>query len=184
MEWVWHSLPTERRSETWQCGARTTTSNSTSARPRSRSWTTGNMGVHTPIHIDRDTVERVMSFKFFCVHITEDLTCTLTPAQLWRRHSSASAPSRSWNDLAWPYRSSGTFTTAQSRASWLVVSESGMATAPPSASLGASSQPSRMYMPGGVWERPGKLLKSLLHAPRVVLLSGVCQNIFAWFFLD
>jgi hypothetical protein len=28
---------------------------------------------HAPIHIDRATVERVKSFKFLCVHITDNL---------------------------------------------------------------------------------------------------------------
>jgi hypothetical protein len=37
-------------------------------------------GMHNPIHIDGATVERVESFKFFGVHITEDLT--------WSSHTS------------------------------------------------------------------------------------------------
>ncbi len=36
---------------------------------------------HTPISIDKTPVERVNSFKFLCVHITEDLT--------WSAHTDA-----------------------------------------------------------------------------------------------
>ncbi len=43
--------------------------------------------VHTPISIDKTPVERVNSFKFFCVHITEDLTWSAhTDAELKKAH--------------------------------------------------------------------------------------------------
>ena len=68
--------PTERRSGTWHHGARTTSSLSTSARLRRRSWTSGSGrgGSHAPIHIDGAEVERVSCFKFLCVFIKDDLT--------------------------------------------------------------------------------------------------------------
>jgi hypothetical protein len=31
---------------------------------------------HDPIHIDRSTVEKVKSFKFHCVYITDNLKCS------------------------------------------------------------------------------------------------------------
>ena len=57
----------------------TTTSISTSAKLRSSLWTTGSCREETipsPIHIDRAAVERVSSFMFLGVHISEDLTWT------------------------------------------------------------------------------------------------------------
>ncbi len=74
--------PTERRWVPWQNGVRRTTSHSTSTRPRSWWWITGDRAEkHTPITIDKTPVERVSSFKFLSVHITEDLT--------WSAHTDA-----------------------------------------------------------------------------------------------
>jgi len=56
---------------TWQTGARKTTSLSTSTRPRSWSSTTGR---EDPIHINGVAVERVDSFNFLGIHITEKYT--------------------------------------------------------------------------------------------------------------
>jgi hypothetical protein len=42
------------------------------------------------IHINRTAAERVCSFKFFCVHITEDLTWTNNTPTLVKRSNSAS----------------------------------------------------------------------------------------------
>ncbi len=65
---------TERRWVPWQNGVRRTNSLSTSTRPRSRWWISGDRAENTPITIDKTPVERVNSFKFLGVHITEDLT--------------------------------------------------------------------------------------------------------------
>ncbi len=73
--------PTERRWVPWLNGARRTTSHPTSTRPRSWWWISGDRAENTPISIDKTPVERVNSFKFLCVHITEDLT--------WSAHTDA-----------------------------------------------------------------------------------------------
>ncbi len=74
--------PTERRWVPRLNGVRRTTSHSTSTRPRSWWWITGDRAEkHTPITIDKTPVERVTSFKFLGVHITEDLT--------WSAHTDA-----------------------------------------------------------------------------------------------
>ncbi len=68
---------TERRWVPWLNGVKRTTSNSTSTRLRSWWWISG----HTHITIDKTPVERVNSFKFLGVHISEDLT--------WSAHTDA-----------------------------------------------------------------------------------------------
>ncbi len=74
---------TERRWAPWLNVVRRTTSHSTSTRPRSWWWISGDRAeyTHTPITIDKTPVERVSSFKFLGVHITEDLT--------WSAHTDA-----------------------------------------------------------------------------------------------
>jgi hypothetical protein len=57
--------PIARMSETWPCGARTTTSPLNVSKTKElivdyRNW----IGDHTPIHIDGVVVARVKSFKF------------------------------------------------------------------------------------------------------------------------
>jgi hypothetical protein len=64
---------------------------------------------HPPIHIDRTVVEKVESFKFLGVHITDKLK--------WSTHTNTQ-----------------TFTDAQSRASCQAVSPPGTATALPTTS--------------------------------------------------
>jgi hypothetical protein len=57
--------PVGRRSETWQCDARTTTSTSPSARQKELIVDYRiRRGEHAPIHIGGAVVEQVESFKF------------------------------------------------------------------------------------------------------------------------
>jgi hypothetical protein len=73
---------------------------------------------HPPIHIDGTVVEKVVSFKFLGVHITDKLN--------WSTHTDSivkKAQQRLFNLR--------TSTDAQSRASCRAVSPPGMATAPP-----------------------------------------------------
>ena len=51
------------------------------------------------------------------------------PTQSWIGHDKASSPSGGWKDLEWAFRSSKSSTAAPLRASWLVASPLGMATA-------------------------------------------------------
>ncbi len=71
--------PTERRWVPWLNGVRRTTSHSTLTRPRSWWWISGDRAENTPIA--KTPVEQVNSYKFLCVHVTEDLT--------WSAHTDA-----------------------------------------------------------------------------------------------
>ncbi len=74
--------PTERRWVPWLNGVRRTTSHSTSTRPRSWWWISGDRAKNThPSPSTRHLWSGVNSFKFFSVHITEDLT--------WSAHTDA-----------------------------------------------------------------------------------------------
>jgi hypothetical protein len=75
-------------------------------------------------------VEQDESFKFRGVHITNKHGPN-TPRQLWRGYDKIYSPSGGWKDFAWVLRSSKRSTAAPSRASWLVASLPGMATARP-----------------------------------------------------
>ncbi len=80
---------------------------------------------NTPITIDKTPVERVTSFKFLGVHITENLT--------WSAHTDAvlkKAHQRLFFFLERAPESSGTSTPALWRASWPAVSPPGLETAP------------------------------------------------------
>ena len=58
----------------WECDARKITSHSTSTKQRGWLWTSGNSrGSSPPIHTNGTVVERVESFKFLGVHITNKL---------------------------------------------------------------------------------------------------------------
>ncbi len=61
---------------------------------------------HTPISIDKTPVERVNSFKFLCVHITEDLTWSAhTDAVLKKAHHPPLLPETAeevWNEPQHP----------------------------------------------------------------------------------
>ncbi len=87
---------------------------------------------HTPITIDKTPVERVTSFKFLGVHITEDLTWSAhTDAVLKKAHQRRHSSSwDGWGSLERAPESSGPSTPALWRASWPAVSPPGLETAP------------------------------------------------------
>ncbi len=127
---------------------------------------------HTPITIDKTPVERVSSFKFLGVHITEDLTWSAHTDAVRRRHISVSSSWDGWGSLERAPESSGPSTPALWRASWPAVSPPGMETAPlataglckgscelPATLLEVSFPPSRISTPGGVQGKPGGLSK-------------------------
>ncbi len=121
----------------------------------------------------QDTVERVSSFKFLGVHITEDLTWSAhTDAVLKKAHQRSSSWD-GWGSLERAPESSGPSTPALWRASWPAVSPPGMETAPlataglckgscelPATLLEVSFPPSRISTPGGVQGKPGGLSKT------------------------
>ncbi len=123
---------------------------------------------HTPITIDKTPVERVNSFKFLGVHITEDLTWSAhTDAVLKKTHQRLFFL-RQLRGLERAPASSGPSTPALWRASWPAVSPPGMETAPlataglckgscelPATLLEVSFPPSRISTPGGVQGKPG-----------------------------
>uniref|UniRef100_A0AAZ1XEE6 Alkylated DNA repair protein AlkB homologue 8 N-terminal domain-containing protein n=1 Tax=Oreochromis aureus TaxID=47969 RepID=A0AAZ1XEE6_OREAU len=77
---------TGRRWIVWLSGATQTTCCLTPRRLRSSSWTTGMLThIHPPIHIKGTAVERVSSFKFLGVHISEDLIWTTNCSKLVKK---------------------------------------------------------------------------------------------------
>ncbi len=86
--------------------------------------------VHTPISIDKTPVERVNSYKFLGVHITEDLTWSAHTDAVLRRHISASSSWDGWGSLERAPASSDPSTPALWRASWPAASPPGLETAP------------------------------------------------------
>ncbi len=118
---------------------------------------------HTPISIDKTPVERVNSFKFLGVHITEDLTwSTHTDAVLKKAHQRLFFLRR-LRKFGMSPASSDPSTPALWRASWPAASPSGLETAPlataklckgscelPATLLEVSFPPSRTSTPGGV----------------------------------
>ncbi len=108
---------------------RRTTSHSTSTRPRSWWWISADRAENTSITIDKTPVERVNSFKFLGVHITENLTWSAHTDAVLKRHISASSFWDGWGSLEWAPVSSDPSTPALWRASWRAASP-GLETAP------------------------------------------------------
>ncbi len=128
---------------------------------------------HTPITIDKTPVERVTSFKFLGVHITEDLTWSAhTDAVLKKAHQRLFFLRRLRKFGTSP-RILSPSTPALWRASWPAVSPPGLeqhrwqpqgsakgrANCPPHCWRWASP-PSRISTPGGVQGKPGGLSKT------------------------
>jgi hypothetical protein len=82
--------PIGRRSETWPCGARITTSPST--------WQRRRRSKHAHILIDRAVVEQVESFKFLGVHQLTIMVQTHQDSH-GRGHDKAYHPSWDWFDI-------------------------------------------------------------------------------------
>ncbi len=138
---------------------------------------------HTPISIDKTPVERVNSFKFLGVHITEDLTwSTHTDAVLKKAHQRLFFLRR-LRKLEWAPASSDPSTPALWRASWPAASPPGLETAPlataklckgscelPATLLEVSFPPSRTSTPGGCIRKARRIIKDSSH-PSHRLLS-------------
>ncbi len=111
--------PTERRWVPWLNGVRRTTSHSTSTRPRSWWWITGDRAENT--HPSPSTRHlwsgwaALSSSAFTSQRISHGL---LTQMQCWRRHISASSSWDGWGSLERAPESSGPSTPALWRASW------------------------------------------------------------------
>ncbi len=123
--------PTERRWVPWLNGVRRTTSHSTSTRPRSWWWITGDRAENT--HPSPSTRHlwsgwaALSSSAFTSPRISHGL---LTQMQCWRRHISVSSSWDGWGSLERAPESSGPSTPALWRASWPAVSPPGLETAP------------------------------------------------------
>ncbi len=175
--------PTERWVP-WLNGVRRTTSHSTSTRPRSWWWITGDRAENT--HPSPSTRHlwsgwaALSSSAFTSLRISHGL---LTQMQCWRRHISVSSSWDGWGSLERAPASSGPSTPALWRASWPAVSPPGMETAPlataglckgscelPATLLEVSFPPSRISTPGGVQGKPGGLSKTPATRPTVCSL--------------
>ncbi len=116
--------PTERRWVPWLNGVRRTTSHSTSTRPRSWWWITGDRAENT--HPSPSTrhlwsgLTALSSSAFTSPRISHGL---LTQMQCWRRHISASSSWDGWGSLERAPESSDPSTPALWRASWPAVSQ-------------------------------------------------------------
>ncbi len=123
--------PTERRWVPWQNGVRRTTSHSTSTRPRSWWWITGDRAENT--HPSPSTRHlwsgwaALSSSAFTSPRISHGL---LTQMQCWRRHISVSSSWGGWGSLERAPESSDPSTPALWRASWPAASLPGLKTAP------------------------------------------------------
>ncbi len=123
--------PTERRWVPWLNGARRTTSHSTSTRPRSWWWISGDRAENT--HPSPSTrhlwsgLTALSSSAFISPRISHG---PLTQTQCWRRHISASSSWDGWGSLEWAPASSDPSTPALWRASWPAASPPGLETAP------------------------------------------------------
>ncbi len=124
-------LSTERRWVPWLNGVRRTTSHSTSTRPRSWWWITGDRAENT--HPSPSTRHlwsgwpALSSSAFTSPRISHGL---LTQMQCWRRHISVSSSWDGWGSLERAPESSGPSTPALWRASWPAASPPGLETAP------------------------------------------------------
>ncbi len=114
--------PTERRWVPWLNGVRRTTSHSTSTRPRSWWWITGDRAENT--HPSPSTRHlwsgwaALSSSAFTSPRISHGL---LTQMQCWRRHISISSSWDGWGSLERAPESSDPSTPALWRASWPAV---------------------------------------------------------------
>ncbi len=115
--------PTERRWVPWLNGVRRTTSHSTSTRPRSWWWITGDRAENTsPSPSTRHPWSgwaALSSSAFTSLRISHGL---LTRMQCWRRHISVSSSWDSWGSLERAPASSDPSTPALWRVSWPAVS--------------------------------------------------------------
>jgi hypothetical protein len=59
---------------------------------------------HTPIHIDRSAVERLKSFKFFCVHIIDNLKWSTHTDSVVKKVQQCLFNLKRLKKLAWPLR--------------------------------------------------------------------------------
>ncbi len=117
---------------------------------------------HTPITIDKTPVERVSSFKFLGVHITEDLT--------WSAHTDAVL--KKAHQRLFFLRRLRKFGTSPSilRSFYSCTVESIL----PATLLEVSFPPSRTSTPGGVQGKPGGLSKT--PATRLTVCSLCCPQ--------
>ncbi len=121
---------TERRWVPWLNGARRTTSHSTSTRPRSWWWISGDRAQNThPSPSTRPLWSgwaALSSLAFTSLRISHG---PLTQMQCWRRHISGSSSCEGWGSLEWAPASSDPSTPALRRASWPAPSPPGLETA-------------------------------------------------------
>ncbi len=128
---------------------------------------------HTPITIDKTPVERVNSFKFLCIHITEDLTWSAhTDAVLKKAHQCLFFLRRLRKFGTSPSILRSFYTcTAESILTGCITAWFGNSTAGnrklckgscelPTTLLEVSFPPSRTSTPGGVQGKPGALSKT------------------------
>ncbi len=173
--------PTERRWLPWLNGVSWTTSYSHRQRPRSWWWITGDRAEYIhPSPSTRHLWSGVNSYKFLCVHITEDLTwsahtdAVLKKAHQWlfflrrlRKFGTSSSilrsfylhcgehPDRLHHRLVWKQHRWQPQSSANGRANC------------PATLLDVSFPPFRTSTPGGAWGKPGGSSKTPATRPTV-----------------
>ncbi len=144
---------------------------------------------HTPITIDKTPVERVNSFKFLSVHITEDLTWSAhTDAVLKKAHQCLFFLRRLREFGMSPsiLRSFYTCTVESILTGW-INAWFGNSTAGnrkgscelPSTLLEVSFPPSRTSTPGGAWGKPGRSSRTPATHPTVCSLCCPQEDVSA-----